>query len=232
MATGIGKPMFAKTNVDHIPCQWSDEYHDIDMNCDQHAVDFLIEQVQRDPEITIVAIGPLTNLACAIMKAPEVMKQANVVLMGGMYSAYYPEWNIVCDPEAAQIVFSAGLQPTMVGLDVTLKCRLTQEDVEKIKQATKSEIGFLSRLLTQWMDSSKHLPILHDPLTVAYLSHPDLMKLKSKRILVECKGEHTRGMTVEEQDVFFGRPVETNVHVAVDVKNESFIELFMQRMFK
>lgn len=232
VAKGIGKPMFAKTNVEDIPCQWSDDYHDIEMNCDQHAVDYIIQQVQRDPEITIVAIGPLTNIACAVMKMPEVMKQANIVLMGGMYSAHYPEWNIVSDPEAAEIVFSSGLRLTMVGLDVTLKCRLTEEDVEKIKQASKSEIGFLSRLLTQWMDSSKHLPILHDPLTVSYLCHPELLKIEPKRILVECKGEHTRGMTVEQREVFFNRPLETNVNVAVDVNKEAFVELFMQRLFK
>lgn len=232
VATGIGKPLFAETNIDDIPCQWSDEYHDIGLNSDQHAIDFLIEQVRLDPEITIVAIGPLTNIACAVMKAPEVMKQANIVMMGGMYSAYYPEWNIVCDPEAAAIVFNAGLRLTMVGLDVTLKCRLNEADVEKIKRASQSEVSFLSRLLTQWMDSSKHLPILHDPLTVAYVSHPELLKVAPKRMLVECKGEHTRGMTVEEQDVFFGRPTETNMLVAVDVLRDQFVDMFMQRLFK
>lgn len=232
VAGGIGRPLLSETDTGSIPCQWAEEYHDIDLNCQQHAADFLIDQVRRDPKVAIVAIGPLTNVACAVMKAPEVMRQAEIVMMGGMHSAFYPEWNIVCDPEAAQIVFSSGLNLTMIGLDVTLKCRLTQSDVDRIKRAGRSEIAFLSRLLLQWMDSSKHLPILHDPLTIAYLSHPDLLEFAPKKISVECKGEFTRGMTVEHRDVFFDRPLETNVLAAVDVKSEAFIQLFLQRLLK
>ncbi|WP_158297334.1 nucleoside hydrolase [Paenibacillus antibioticophila] len=230
VATGIGSPLLAKTDMDSIPCQWLDEYLDTEPNCSEHAVDFLIEQVRRDPAITIAAIGPLTNIACAVMKAPDVMQQANIVMMGGMHSAHYPEWNIVCDPEAAAIVFGSGMKLTMVGLDVTLKCRLIQSDVERIKHRGKSETAFLSRLLSQWMDSSKHLPILHDPLTIAYLSHPDLLELKPKKISVECKGEFTRGMTVEHRDVFFDRPMDTNVLAAVDVRKDAFIQLFLERL--
>lgn len=232
VATGIGRPMISETDTESIPCQWAEEYHAIDPNCEQHAVDFLIDQVRRDPDVTILAIGPLTNVACAMMKAPEVMRQANIVLMGGMHSAFYPEWNIVCDPEAAQIVFNSASKLTMIGLDVTLKCRLTQSDVDRIKLAGKSETDFLSRLLSQWMDSSKHLPILHDPLTVAYLSHPDLLEFAPKKISVECKGEFTRGMTVEHRDVFFDRPMDTNVTAAVNVDSEAFIQLFLQRLLK
>lgn len=232
VATGIGSPLINKTDTASIPCQWAEEYRDIDLNCEQHAADFLIDQVRRDPDLTIVAIGPLTNIACAVMKAPEVMRGANIVMMGGMHSAFYPEWNIVCDPEAARIVFDAGLKLTMIGLDVTLKCRLTQADVDRIKRAGKMETDFLSRLISMWMDSSKHLPILHDPLTVAYLSHPDLLDLAPKKISIECKGEFTRGMTVEHRDVFFERPMETNVLAAVEVKSEAFIQLFLQRLLK
>lgn len=160
------------------------------------------------------------------------MRQADIVIMGGMYSAFYPEWNIMCDPEAAKIVFGSGLKLTMVGLDVTLKCRLTEFDVDRIKRTGTSEIEFLSRLLTQWMDSSKHLPILHDPLTIAYLSHPDLLEIAPKKISVECQGELTRGMTVEHRDVFFDRPMAANVSAAVDVNKEAFIQLFLQRLLQ
>lgn len=232
VATGIGNPLFGGTDTDSIPCQWAEEYHDIALNCDQHAADFLIDQIRRDPQVTIAAIGPLTNIACAVMKAPEVMRQADIVIMGGMYSAFYPEWNIMCDPEAAKIVFASGLKLTMVGLDVTLKCRLTEFDVDRIKRTGTSEIEFLSRLLTQWMDSSKHLPILHDPLTIAYLSHPDLLEIAPKKISVECQGEFTRGMTVEHRDVFFDRPMAANVSAAVDVNKEAFIQLFLQRLLQ
>lgn len=230
VATGIGSPLLTQTDAGSIPCQWLDGYSDIESNCSQHAVDFLIDQVSRDPKITIVAIGPLTNIACAVMKSPEVMRQAEIVLMGGMHSAFYPEWNIVCDPEAAAIVFNSGLKLTMVGLDVTLKCRLTQSDVDRIKLRGKSETAFLSRLLSQWMDSSKHLPILHDPLTIAYLSHPDLLEFQPKKVSVECKGEFTRGMTVEHRDVFFDRPMDVNVLAAVEVRQEAFIQLFLERL--
>lgn len=232
VATGIGAPLVNKVDTDSIPCQWADDYENIHANCEQHAVDFLIEQAAKHPDVTIVAIGPLTNIASAVIKAPDIMKQVDIVMMAGMYSTPYPEWNVVCDPEAARIVFDAGLKLSMVGLDVTLQCRLSDEDVARIKNAAVSEVHFLSRLLTQWMDSSKHLPILHDPLTVAYLSHPELLEMKRKRILVEYKGEYTRGVTVEQQDVFFGRPVETNVNVAVNVDHNRFIEMFMQRLFR
>lgn len=232
VATGIGAPLVNKVDTDFIPCQWADDYHDIEPNCDQHAVDFLIDQAAKNPDVTIVAIGPLTNIACAVRKAPEIMKKVDILLMAGMTSTHNAEWNVVCDPEAARVVFDSGLKLTMVGLDVTLQCRLSEDDVAKIKSAAKSELDFLSRLLSQWMDSSKHLPILHDPLTVAYLSHPELLEMKLKRIVVECAGEFTRGMTVEQQDVFHKRPVETNVNVAVGVDSKHFVELFMQRLFQ
>ncbi|MFD0713508.1 nucleoside hydrolase [Paenibacillus sp. GCM10027626] len=231
VATGIGAPLLAKTDVQNIPCQWLDDYHDIQGNCSRHAVDFLLEQAEAHPDVTIVAIGPLTNIAAAVRKAPETMKRVKVVMMAGMHSTYYPEWNVVCDPEAARIVFESVLDLTMVGLDVTLQCRLTEADVAHIKKMASSRVSFLSRLLTQWMDSSKHLPILHDPLTIAYISHPELLKMEPKRIAVECQGEFTRGMTVVQQDVFFNRPQENNVLAATAVDSKSFIDLFMQRLF-
>ncbi len=188
----------------------------------QHAVDFIIETAQNfsaENPLILCPIGPLTNIALLLAKAPEVMPQIRIVLMGGWWSEANAEWNIKCDPEAAAMVFHSGANITMVGIDVTKKCVLTEEQVEQFQEAGTPRARFLHDLIKLW----KHKVTLHDPLTLLTL-FDDCVQFEDKHIKVELCGEK-RGCTVETE----GAP---NCRVAVTVDVDRAVNLFMERALK
>lgn len=196
-----------------------------------HAIDFLISESGADkdeaPEtpLTIGPIGPLTNVALALAREPQMVSSSRLVLMGGMWNCdspdYKAEWNIACDPEAAAMVFNSGIEISMIGLDVTSRCRLETKHLEKIKAHDSAQAGVLSRLIELWMRESKHAPILHDPLAVLTLLD-DCVQFEEKKIEVALCGKE-RGQT---QVV----PGTANACVAVNVDAPRAIELFMERI--
>ncbi|HEX8833537.1 MAG TPA: nucleoside hydrolase, partial [Abditibacteriaceae bacterium] len=134
-----------------------------------HAIEFLVGQIHlaasQGQRLTIAAIGPLTNIALLFSVYPEVVTLCDLLIMGGKWSEAYPEWNIVCDPEAAAMVFSSGASITMVGLDVTLQCVLSDSQVADFSTANKPHTLFLADLIALWA----HPITLHDPLTLLVL---------------------------------------------------------------
>ncbi len=197
-----------------------------------HGVDFILDSLKKDKELELAAIGPLTNIAAAILKSPETMKNRKIFIMGGMISNAYPEWNIMNDPEAARIVFESGMDITLVGLDVTLKCRLNDKELKQIQKSNLSNTKLLKTLVDKWMRESRHHPILHDPLVIGYLIDPEILTLKDANILVETQGEFSRGITIDKRDVFGHRELENvNCRVAVDVDRERFLSRFMDLIF-
>lgn len=191
---------------------------------EEHAVDFLL-RAARESEATsekliLVPIGPLTNLAVALAREPELANRVRIVLMGGQWSAPGPEWNIECDPEAAAIVFASGAPIDMIGLDVTLRCKLSAENVSQIENHGTKRCGLLAKLIRLWQFNAEHAPILHDPLAVLTLLG-DCVRFEEKRIeVVLCGDERGRTKAVE------GEP---NARGAVDVDAARAVELFMQR---
>ena len=186
----------------------------------QHAADFIIEQAAAAPErLTLVPIGPLTNIALALAKEPEIIEQTRIVLMGGQWSKPGGEWNILCDPEAAAMVFNSGAEITMVGLDVTLQCVLSDAQVEQFLSAGTPHAKWLYDLIKLW----NHRVTLHDPLTILAL-FSDCVQFEEKRIeVVLCGDERGRTKVVE------GTP---NCRVAVSVDAERAVNLFMERVLK
>lgn len=191
------------------------------------ACDYIIEQVNRYDDLVILAIGPLTNIALAIAKAPYITKRTRLVLMGGQANRAHPEWNIACDPEAARIVFESGIPITMIGLDVTNRCRFTNEHIDSIKAANNERTDLLYEMLQKFIKDFNFMPVLHDPLALASLIWPDLLIFEEKTILVETRGEFTRGVTVD-----CSWKHEPNAMVAIDVKVEEFIEKLLARLRK
>ena len=154
-------------------CQWSDAYADYPVN--EGAVDYIIDMVkQYGSELTIVPIGPMTNIARAIQKAPEVMRTVgSIVEMGGWFTNYVPEWNILCDPEAADIVWSSGIPVYAVGLDVTLQCTL---DESLLGDFRSSDLAHNKRIV-EWLDKwfaffNFDKSVMHDPLAVVSVTKP------------------------------------------------------------
>jgi purine nucleosidase len=247
VSVGTGMPLINKADCSAVPCQFEAVEEWFKDNCSLIASDFIIDKVRSNEDVTIVTIGALTNVAQAIIKEPELMKRAKLVIMGGIISIPFPEGNINTDPEAAKIVFESGIPIAMVGLDVTLKCSIDSKQVVAIDKASDIRLQFLSKLIALW--KTKYLaPILknwgmtinennfdtsiplHDPMAVGFLIDESLFKTKKAKILIETKGEYTRGVTVDSINVFTGQPNGYNADVCIDVDSERFVELFMNRI--
>ncbi|WP_077619830.1 nucleoside hydrolase [Bacillus sinesaloumensis] len=202
----------------------------------ESAVDFIIEEVKNQPhEITIIAVGPLTNLALAIQKAPEIVGLiGDVVIMGGAVfvpgnTTPYAEANIYTDPEAAEIVLSSGLPLTMVGLDVTMQTLLPRDKVEAWRS---SETGtFFADMVGFYHDFYESFSPgiggcgLHDPLAVGVAMDSSLVKTEYVGIKVATEGEED-GRTVPVRDSNSG----PKIQVCTEVNAPRFLEHFLKRV--
>ncbi|KPP87261.1 MAG: purine nucleosidase IunH [Rhodobacteraceae bacterium HLUCCA08] len=176
-----------------------------------HAVDFIIDTLRREPagSVTLVPIGPLTNIAAALQRAPDIAgRVAEIVLMGGAYFEVgnitpAAEFNIFVDPEAAEIVFRAGIRLTVMPLDVTHKALTTEAHVRAFRDmgtpvgdAVAALVDFFERY-----DEAKYghegAP-LHDPCTIAWLLAPDLFSGRFINVEIEVRSDLTRGMSVAD----------------------------------
>lgn len=163
--------------------------------------------VRSNPgEITIVAVGPLTNVATALRADSDLARMVrSIVIMGGSLSGGNvtpaAEFNLYADPEAARIVFDAGVPLTMVGLDVTRKVLFTPEHLKVLEAGKTPSSQAAARIMgatIEHLNRGAHpmLEAMHDPLTVAYLIDPEILTLKDYYVEVETQGEFTAGETV------------------------------------
>ena len=171
----------------------------------EHAADLIVRMVMAHPgEITVAAIGPLTNLALAFLKEPRLAHAlAGLTVMGGVVGgagALHLPWvehNIRCDPEAAHIVFSSGAALTIVPLDVTTQVCIRPEDAARIRAAGDPFHTAVADQVTRYPPfAARGWTHLHDPLAVATLLDPTLVEFQPVRMVVETQGEHTAGATL------------------------------------
>src|SRR6266508_1704644 len=204
-----------------------------------HAVDYLIERLLAEPnEISIFPIGPLTNIAMAIRKEPKFAKAVKeLVIMGGAIQEAgnmtpLAEFNIYVDPHAAHIVFHSGSPITLIPLDVTHKCLLKQEHVDRLIKINSPITRFIRDAMEVYLQASLQLGYegcaLHDPLTLATIIAPELLTLKEYYVDVDISGGVSMGKTFA--DIFNVTKKPANMKVAMDVRGEDFIEVFLQRM--
>jgi len=222
------------------------------------APDLIIEMVHANPhEITLVPIGPLTNIALAIEKDPSIVPLVKeVVIMGGSITGgnvnAAAEANIYNDPEAAQIVFQAGWPLTMVGLDVGDKTLLTRKHIEALKKNPGPESDFIYKVADFLIGLSEKFgepgTPMYDPLAVGVAIDSTLVKAPAMHVDVETRGEFTRGETVAnrrgeiERNVLHHFPdgdryviegvdkVEPNAKVCTEVNAEKFLQMFVSRI--
>lgn len=216
VCTGAEKPLIGWWDESRIPNS-SPDYGEYRGEALPHACDFIIRMAESVEDLTVVAIGPLTNLGLALAKAPHIAGKIRILMMGGQVNRAHPEWNIVCDPEAARIVFESGAPITMVGLDVTNRCQFTREEVDMVGQAGNVRSDTLAQMMEIFIKNFGYLPILHDPLAMSLLMWDDVLTLEKKNILIETGGQYTRGLTI---DCDWGDGVP--VTVATDVNVEEF----------
>lgn len=216
--------------------------------------DLIIQMVHAAPhEITLVPVGPLTNIAMAVLLDSSIVPLVKeVVLMGGSISGgnvnAAAEANIYNDPEAAQIVFQAGWPVTMVGLDVGDKTLLTPPYLDQLARTHGPVNDFISAVARYLIDLSAQFGSpgtpMYDPLAVGVAIDSTLVKASPMHVDVETRGEFTRGETVGnrhgyvERNVLHGDryviegmdKVSPNAKVCVEVDAERFLRLFVSRI--
>lgn len=229
---GLGSPIINKVDLNEIPCQYSEAEDGKEDNFSIKGIDFIIDTVMNsDSDITLVPIGPLTNIAVAILKEPELKnKVKEIVLMGGCYYNHCNEWNILCDPEAAKVVFESGIPIKAVGLDVTFYCNLTEEDVKKIETNGKWPAKYLPELIRRWRKGSDKCPMMHDPLAICAVFDDKLLEMHQEEIVVETQGEIMRGATYNKSGLWRANADQSVIKTAKHVDSEGFIKLFMTRV--
>lgn len=216
------------------------------------AFELMVKVLEESSEpVTMIPTGALTNLGLLLLTRPDLKaKIGRISLMGG--SAVGGNWtpsaefNILVDPEAAQVVFSSGLPITMSGLDVTHRALITLDDIETFRSIGKRTavmvaelMDFFKKFHEEYFASFGGSP-LHDPCAVAWLIAPEIFTAKKARVDVECTGTYTTGSTV----VSFAEGVsqggaegsvpisEANVDVLFDVDREAFVGLLVDALEK
>lgn len=207
----------------------------------RQAIQRLIERVEAEgPDLTIVALGPLTNIAQAIRRAPDIMRRlGHLIVMGGAMTVpgnvtATAEFNIYVDPQAAAIVAASGIRSTWVPLDVTRRVRLTKtfRDQHLSGQNTPlaQAIRQLTRNLLQGRHQSQGMP-MHDPLALAVAIDPDVVTCTALPLRIETQGEHTRGMTVADRRESAHRAADVPVvDIALEVDADRMLTLFAERV--
>jgi purine nucleosidase len=216
--------------------------------------DLIIELVHKYPhEVTLIPVGPLTNIALAVSKDPSIVKLVkNIVIMGGSISGGNvdgaAEANIFGDPEAAQIVFTAGWVVTMVGSDVGERTLMTRKHLEELQNTHGPQNDVVTGIAKFYIERSEKNgwdgAAMYDPLAVATVIDPTLVKWKEMHVDVETKGEFTRGETVanrmgaNERNVLHGDHYEIegydvlqpNARVVLTSDADRFLAMFISRL--
>ncbi|MEZ5755333.1 MAG: nucleoside hydrolase [Paracoccaceae bacterium] len=207
----------------------------------QHGVDFIIETLRREPahSVTLCPLGPLTNIATAFERAPDIVERVQqIVLMGGAYFEVgnitpAAEFNIYVDPEAAQIVFRSGVPIVVMPLDVTHKALTNRARVEGFRALGNAS----GRMVAEWTDFFERFDMqkygsegapLHDPCVIAYLIRPDLFTGRHINVEIETQSDLTLGMTVADWWGVTDRPANALFIGSVDA--EGFYALLTERI--
>jgi inosine-uridine nucleoside N-ribohydrolase len=207
---------------------------------DRRAVDFLISRISASPgELTIIALGPLTNLALAVSIEPHLPRRVReVIVMGGAVATRgnatpVAEANINNDPEAARIVFHAGWPVTLVGLDVTHKVTMTPADLQHLAAAHTPVTDLITRITPFYLGAYKRMVgidgfYVHDPTAVAVAIRPALFETREVYVDVVTDSERTLGQTIAD----FRNQWKTapNVRVCLNVDAQGILDLYLERV--
>ena len=199
------------------------------------AVSFIIETVRSNEGLWLVAVGPFTNIALALRAAPDLVdKVGGISVMGGSSThgnrTPVAEFNVWCDPEAADVVFSSGARLVMSGLNLTHQAQATPARVDTIRALGTPLAVIIADLLTFF--SSRYLAVnsrivgapVHDPCAVLALTHPELFTRRAARVDIELTCTHTRGMTVVDNRPL-REPQPPNVELLETVDSDAFFRI-------
>jgi purine nucleosidase len=206
----------------------------------QHGCDFLIERIMSSPgEITLVALGPLTNVAMALRLEPRIAQNVReVVIMGGAIrhegnTTPMAEFNTFVDPHAAHIVYHSGMPITLVPLDVTYQVILTHADVARLRGLPSPIPQFIedaTRFYMEFHDEYQKIKgcVINDPLALALTFAPDLCDYWEHYVDVDINNGVSMGNTFADFYKALNKPA--NMKVALGIRPRQFLDLFLERM--
>jgi inosine-uridine nucleoside N-ribohydrolase len=202
-----------------------------------HAIEFIAAQVEEHDGVTLIPVGPLTNIGLLLARHPGIEQRVErIVLMGGAIAegnvTPAAEFNIWADPEAAHRVFTSGIDVTMIGLDVTHRALIRPADVERLRGS-----GSVGELVAELYDfyHRHHQRMygwdgspVHDAVAVGHVIRDDLVRTEHRHVLVDTGPEPGRGRTYV--DLWRRTGNDPNAHVGVDVDGAGFIEFLLERL--
>jgi inosine-uridine nucleoside N-ribohydrolase len=158
------------------PCAWPD------------AVELILAASHSTPNLVILGLGPLTNIAAALRRDPALAVRASLVAVGGVGGLPYPDWNLRCDPDAARFVIASGIPTTLVGLNLTIGVKLWPAALRRLLNAPDALSRRLAAYVLAWRTWKRRMPVLHDALAVAALAAPALVPRTPRRVTVLRSG--------------------------------------------
>jgi inosine-uridine nucleoside N-ribohydrolase len=205
----------------------------------------IIDLVMANPgEMSLIAIGPLTNVAVALALEPALSSAVKeIVVMGGVFLrttrvlGMPGEFNVWVDPEAAAIVLHSGAPLRFIGLDVTLQVQLNRADADRLQATGRPFASYAGACAHGWIDYLRETypgkgwgAPMHDPLAVAVVSRPQLVTWRPARVVVEVCSDITRGVTVADL-LATKDPPQPNCLVATEVDSAAFIDFFLNHVY-
>ena len=213
--------------INNHPCQYDETMNG---EIKPNAVDEIIKLAkEHQGELILVAIGPLTNIATAIQKEPRVATWVKALYtMGGWFTNYVPEWNILCDPVAADVVFKSGMNIYSCGLDVTLQCVLDGQLLENLEREETEKIKLLNKYFKRWNDYFHfEKSVMHDPLAITCITD-NICLFEKKYVKVNLNEENKGAIIVKDAPTIGYSPI----NVATQVDKDRFNALVINRLFK
>lgn len=234
VCAGFGSPIIERPDLNTPPIQYEilekDRKDQIITDCD--GADFIIQKVKEHPDLTIVAIGCMTNLGIAFYREPELMAQVDIVAMGGVFSSSFPEWNIKCDPEAARIVMDYSGHLKMFGLEVTKYCLMPDDLAETLCPEENERMQYYKKGIQIFREKTGYVYTLHDVLLIAYLLDPSVSEMVQSDFTVELSGQNTRGAIVFKTNAYdIHTDVRKDFYYAGSMDVERFRKLIKERIF-
>lgn len=199
---GKSVALIEKTDSEEPPIQYGilKSYHSEKIKDNILAAQFMIQMAEKYEDLVIVEMGMMTNLAIAFILNPEIMKHVRIVGMGGNFTEAIPEWNILCDPEAARIVMDNSNYLELFGLEITKHCLISRQQLESHCQ--NDRLNYYLKGVHMFQEKLGYNIKFHDVTLITYLIAPEIARMEKCNYTVELSGEYTRASIVKLVDPY------------------------------
>ena len=215
-----------KVNIQGLPKTYLSEFDAAEIE-KTDAVEALKNALEANAGLTVVTMGALTNMARLIEKYPETAKKIDCLyIMGGAKNLNLNEFNLTCDPEAADIVFKSDIAKKIITLDVTFQCGLNKRQAERLKNCGSKALRTVMEMCDLWNGDI----ILHDPLALGAAICGDFVSFVNGNLKVELEGEYSRGKCIDLCDFNWRQPPRADVLVSETVASTGFTDFYVSRI--